>query len=572
MTDMCQHIQLEISTAHDLGEDLSSSAHNHLRSCDACQAFQRDIGRLDRLLGRGRVELSPPLSKPTPSSRWRLQPVAVALGLGLLVGAIGAGSTRVAVVEAASLGDRVRLASTQTSEFSADLLIYEFGWSREVTARSFTGTVTYRAPETYRLNVIDQTVYPSPVPPNDLSIAFDNGAVTTRAIADCSAPPCSVVSQSWQNLKPFDQSLLLPLEIITPFDSFASPVGLEVAGPLEVEGESALLIRSTVSASPMIRSITQFGNWRDLHPGDTTLIWLADDRMTPLRVEVRPVDTPARQLWATRRGYLDPPDRPILIIDLDRSTDFATNLALDHGAIDGGFRDGVTAAPIPAVPDGFTEHRKGHWNLPEGGAVQLRAWSNGRAWLMVEQTEAWSGDHLFGLASPFVTPIDTEFGVVYLDPEGERLGVHAATADYLISGTIGAQSLVGIARSLSLDALPVPEDWDEAGITTTTPVGALAPTGVDWRVSTLVSEGAVTMLLSGNGDQRITFTAKEGSQLLPPSGPDQIAVTVRALSGRYDAGTGELEWVEAGQVLTMQSPTVDLETLVGLADTLEVVE
>jgi hypothetical protein len=75
--------------------------------------------------------------------------------------------------------------------------------------------------------------------------------------------------------------------------------------------------------------------------------------------------------------------------------------------------------------------------------------------------------------------------------------------------------------------------------------------------------------MTGSGTRSVLVTQSEGTRLEPPTGPDYSEVTVRGATGRYDASTATLEWVEDDRIVRMRSDTVAMDDLLELAATLE---
>ncbi|HEX6301783.1 MAG TPA: hypothetical protein VF148_15090 [Acidimicrobiia bacterium] len=583
----CDQAMLQISVAHDEGRGLSPSAADHIAECHACSDFAARIDDLDGLLARGDYDRSPDLTPAvmeratrTRTQWWSIAAVAlVGIVVGALIGGLG---TRPDIGQAQDLGELFHTSATDLEGLSADLLVVERGVHPIISERVYTGSIDYAAPERLSIRLIDTTRYPGPEwPANDVRLTISNGDLVTVAGSPCpvsALPDCLVgpATRAVRDQPPFDDGVLLPLEIAGPARSLARPGGVEVLGTTDLDGTPTIQVRSTVAAVELIGAITDHGAWRELHPTDRVLMWLDEETLVPLRVEVFATGSPERELWQLRHDYDDEPgdDAPIFIIEL-------TNLVPEPGQVEGdapgdapsrGFVDGDVDIPQPNLPAGFEPHRSGFWLLPDGGRVEVASWNDGRSWLMVELVTQWEEPRLFGLSLPFVEPIDLDEGSVgYLSPTGDALAVHGETSEVLISGSVPTETLVEAAASVGVRGLAVPSSWQEASTVDIAklPDGTMVPDVEGWSVLGRVDEERTTILLTGSGARSVIVSQSPGNRLDPPTGPDYSGVEVRGADGRYNASEATLEWVEVGQVIRMRSETVGLAELVEIAGTLE---
>ncbi|HEY3428144.1 MAG TPA: hypothetical protein VGK83_05685 [Acidimicrobiia bacterium] len=575
---LCEPAQLELSIAHDEDRTPSGDFRSHIDDCQHCQRFKAALPSLDRKLARDATHLSPPFRSLVrrPMRDW--QPVAAALLAGLVAGALMSGFGRVASVQAHELRSLYDMASPSLRGLSANLRVVERGWHPAVPERQYLGTITYSAPESLAIALSDETRYPhTDWQANNLDLRFVDGDLSIRsslscpvdALPDCQPPP---MVRSIADLKPFDEAVLVPLEIVGPSRSLTWWSGIRVLGETEIDGREVVQVETTVSGSDLLTAITDHGAWRGLHPTDRTLIWLDRQTLVPLRIEVFAARSAERQLWAGRHGYSDERTEPLVIVEIDSLDLGGFDIEVEaRTALAGGFV--AAAAPIltPSLPSGFADHRQGQWLLPEGGTVWVRSWSDGRAWLMIESTQEWHEPHLFGLASPFVEPLALGGGgIAYLSADQNRIAVHSETSDVVISGSVPVETLVEAAVSLNVRGQLVPRDWDESAVVSAhqIPSGTLVPSASGWSLAGLVDGQRRVMLLVGSANQNVIIEAEPGDRLDTPTGPDFSEVEVRGASGRFDAGAGTLEWIEGGILMRMRSSSVALETLLELADSM----
>jgi len=576
----CEHVQYELSVAHDERRPPSTEATDHLDSCQDCAAFQRDLSRLDLLLAAGDVSRAPDVTDVVrravdrPRRQWTW--VAAVVVVGMALGAVTAGIGRLDVIHAQELDVLFHTASPSVLGLEAELVVVERGWHPEVPERVYAGSLRYTAPEQLAIRLNDTTAYPSADwTPNDVSVEFSDGdlvAVTSspcpvEALPGCQKPPAST---SIQGLRPFDPGLRKPLEIVGPAASLTWWSGLEVVGTPTLDGRPTIQVETTVAGADLIGAITDRGAWRELHPTDRVLMWLDEKTVVPVRIEVFAARSTERDLWEIRRGYADGETEPIFIVALSQMTTEPAAVDVDTppDARSGGFTDGPAQVPPPDLDAGFTLHRSGQRTLHDGGQVEVASWSDGRAWVVIEATEAWSEPRLFGLASPFAQPVDLDDGSVgYLDPVGDAVAIHTDGLDLVVSGSVSEETLVAIARSLELTGRPVPPDWVQASVVEAAmlPVGTLLPRVEGWSILGMSVDERTTILMTGTGSRRVLITSQPGERLDPPTGPDVVAVDVRDTVGRFDAARATLEWVEGAQVIRMESETLGRDELVALA-------
>jgi hypothetical protein len=583
----CDHAMLEISVSHDEGRETSASVVAHIQECGECARFAAGIRDLDGLLARGEHSRAPDITTEVMervarrrTQWWSIAAVAlVGITVGALIGGMG---TRLDVGQAQDLSELFHTAGTDLEGLSADVVVVERGVHPTVPERVYTGSIDYAAPEQLAIELLDTTEYPDPEwLANDVRLTISNGDVVTEAGSPCpvaALPECLVAptKRAVQDQPPFDDGVLLPLEIVGPARTLSLPSGIEVLGTTDLDETPAIQVRSTVAAVELVGAITGHGAWRELHPTDEVLMWLDEETLVPLRLEVFATDSPERELWQLRHDYDDDPadDAPIFIVELSNLVTQPSRIDIDvpADAPSRGFVDEGVVVPSPVLPDGFEPHRSGFWLLANGVRVELASWSDGRSWLMVETVSGWEEPRLFGNALAFVESIELgEDSIGYLSPTGNALAIHSETAEFLVSGSVSRETLVEAARALGVSGLRVPSTWEEASTVEVAdlPAGTMVPDVEGWSVLGRKDETGTTILLTGSGARTVIISQTPGSRLDPPTGPDYSEVEVRGLDGRYNASEATLEWVEDGQVIQMRSETVVLAELVDLAFSLE---
>lgn len=584
--DICDDTRLSLSIAHDEGRPPDEQTARHVADCAECTAFEQSLSELDGLLAAGRFDKSPEIATPVierlrsrPRTQWwAVAAVAfIGIAIGALVGGVG---TRLDTVQARDLDELFHEASSSLAGFTADLVVVERGWHPEVPERVYTGNVAYTAPESLNLELIDTTAYPSQDwVENDVSITIANGDFLSTAsskcplaaLPECQEPP-SLIAISERI--PFEESPVSPLDFTGESSGSMSWSGIDVVGLTVLEGRDTIQVATTVAGVEMISGLTQLGAWREFHPTDRVLLWLDEETLVPIRVEVTAAGSPERALWQVRRGYEDNPGGdPILIVEL---VDFSAHVPsvdvdLPGSVRSAGFIETSVDVPHPTLPPGFTEHRSGRWTLPDGGSVDAATWSNGRAWVMVEMTSSWTEPRLFGLSTPFARAVDLGEGSVgQLDPLSGSVAIHARGVDVLVSGSLPESELIDAASTLGVDGLPLPPEWEQASMTDVDdlPRGTLVPNVDGWDLLAKAAGDQTSLLLVGTGNRAVIIDQEPGTRLDPPMGADSVAVDVRDRTGRYEPGSGTLEWIEEGVVIRIRSDSVGSDELMLIAESL----
>ena len=241
-----------------------------------------------------------------------------------------------------------------------------------------------------------------------------------------------------------------------------------------------------------------------------------------------------------------------------------TRLGVDHEPADRG--EGFVG---PALP-GLRPYR-----AARVGQDEIRTWTDGRAWVKVRSTTAWTGSRLFGDLGAVVRPIRVGSGVAYVAEDCTRVGIHGDELDVVVTGSVAPAELQRIAGSLGVVGRPVPDGWAEAS--TVTLAGARravpglleVPAGAGFSTPGARADGrSVVLVYAGPGDRGLVLASRAADSLTPPLDTDAVGVVVRDRVARWSPRRGELEWVEAGRLWSLRSSTVGLVELVQLADSL----
>lgn len=598
-------LRVSLALDRELAPPEAEELDRHLATCPECASYLRTLERLRRELRYEALEEVPDVTGRVleavgerralaPALR-RLVPVAAAFVAGLLLGAILGGLPFRPAPElvAADLPEQVLSAQGDVSSLIATLSVTERGWHPDVPVRTYRGRFLYRAPESVGVFLSDQTLYPSDAwVPNHVSWMVDADIWWQAGPAPCpreALPACTPPEprvRAMADREPFSEAAPVPLDLVVPAGSFLPVTEPEPLGTRSIGGRRSVGVEVTAAqVRSLLGGLLGAGNWREVHPADRVELWLDEEALVPLEVWVYAAEGPGRELWATRHGYRDDPEIPILEA---RVEDVVLGEALADDAFPpppagaevrrAGFRDlpwEAVDGPEPAeLPDGFAPHRAGEL---EGSGVAVRTWSDGRSWLKVRATRGWEGARLFGDLGPAVREADLgEAGVVYVGAGGTRVALHGEGIDLEVSGSLPEAVLLRVVGSLGVEGRPVPTGWAEASTVSLSEAaaalpGLLAPAELEGFGSPAVRlEGdTVTLSYVGPGARAFRLTQNPGEALSPPLDDDVRGVALRGTSARYTPVRGELEWAEGGLVVSLRSDTLSLAELVGVAERLE---
>ena len=603
----CDDAQPLISSSLD--EELSPAQADalaaHQESCGSCRDF---AGGLVALRQRLRVQPLGQVPDVTAGVRARLEGAAPRTGFqdrgalrdllrvaavfvaGFVVSALVVAQLAPAPVLAADLGERVLIAQTQVHALSAEVSVVERNWHPDVPERTYTGRLRYRAPESLRLQLEDHTTYPSADwLPNDVDRYVDDDVAASTGLRPCPSalqPSCSAWgarTHRWRGRAPFADAVRTPLDIVVPATSFALTGPVRDLGRRTIDGKAAFGVAvSAAQARPLLDAVLATGNWREVHHADVTHVWLEERSLTPLAVEVRPAQGDERRVWAAARGLADRAGEPFLTITFEdvRSNEAADDVEVPPQDVaapttDAGFVDmpGQRSQVTPSwLPEDVTEHRAGR-----DGDVMVTSWSDGRAWLRIQSTPSWRGPRLFGDLGAIVRPVPLGDGTAYVGGGGSTIGLHLPELDIAIDGTFDEATLLRVAGSLGIAGEAVPAGWREGTATTVAEAAREVPGLLVARnvpgfaePAVHVDSAAVVSSYVGAGSRGFVLAQRPGEVLPPPFDADVLGVTVRGERGRFTPARGALEWVEDGRVLTLESTSLGLRELLGIAQQLGV--
>jgi hypothetical protein len=537
-------------------------------------------------------------------SRSLVAAAACAAVAGFVAGAVFVGTGRdPRSPAAADLPQRVVAAQSGITSLDARFRIVERSLSPAdsrpgpAEARVRDGRLVYEAPESLALTVGGESGTRLIVDGEGWWQASGRRC-SPEATATCPGGTTRWV-RSVSGRAPFSDQAPVPLELVSPVDSFTLAAAPASLGSRRVAGRDAIGVWVTAAqVAPLLDGLAPAG-LRAVHPTDRAELWLDRDHLVPLELIVRASDDPARPRWAAERGVTEAAGDVVLSFTVGSAT---INGPVDRELfalptrpppderVDAGFRPGLSngdagstsvgdgsaaVAPSP-LPDGFARYRAGVVVAPGAPDVTVRAYTDGRAWFTVRTTTEWAGRRLFGSIGPSVRAVDLgDAGVGYGSDDGRSIAVHGAGFDVVVTGSLPFEELRGLAASLGVTGIAVPPSWDEAASASLDQAAAaademLVARGVEGfgPPAVRISGDMVTQVYAGAGDRGFTLVQSADDQLPPPPAADAVGVEVRGVEGRYGYDRGQLEWVERGSAHSLASQTLSLGELLAIAEVL----
>ena len=370
---------------------------------------------------------------------------------------------------------------------------------------------------------------------------------------------------------PFSVMVPAPLDAVVPSSVLRNGIEPERFVSGDLLGRPTLgFIVTAAQAGSLLDAYFEVGNWREVHPTDPVAIWLDRDSFIPLRVAVSPGGSTDRALWAARRGYVDEPGTPYLVVEyvaVDLTGEVAITGPGGEGAeVDAGFRSDPNLVPpadpgLPLVVAGTVRGRV---------TTTVWAWSDGRAWIRLDLTEEWAGPGLFGNDGSAVREIGGPGGPVFASGGGDKVYVHGDGFDALITGSVASAALEELASKLPGVRLSLPADWPEAPAELEATARAWLPSGLAEYSEPIVRASGETVQvdLFAAGGRSVRIVSRPASLLSPPLDPDARAVEVRGTTGRYSPMLGLLEWTEGETSVSIGSADASLDELLAIAASL----
>jgi len=650
----CERARRAISERMDgerLSPRLTAAVERHVAGCAACAAFEagawklREAARFEvapavpdlvdsimasvereqerapvrlRLLPGGRAR------RPLLPRRIRLVPAAAALAVGLVAGSVAVGGPwqrpEGLSVDAAEVTRGVAAAATTLSAYQARFAVTEYHFASDVPVREFSMNVWFKAPERFRLDVVDHTQYPSTeVTPNDLELIVNGSSWYSVGPSACPIDVCPPSETVVENRVPFSSTTPAPTDLILPVTSLADANQLTIVGRGSMLGRPAIEVRLPFDrAEPLFPFLSLGGSWRPFFGSDQVDLWLDASSWFPLSYAVYPAQGRERDEWALRFGLpSESPRQPIfqvVALSVDREPPSAGTFRIpqtrgerDQGAKPVSISQASKEAGFqPVEPENVDGLDLYQVVLPPASTSQgeppqtLITYSKGLAWLKLGQTRGWASNTLYGPVGLQAQEVSLANGsVAYYEPatadHGRRLSIHAAGTDLYIETNLPRDQLLDVAGSLPVTGMPIPAAWavrrSPEGVTERVtlaqaaaempfpillPASEALPAGYEVASAEIVRLQEDTALnvyfqqLDTNlGTEPIRLHEERAEKLPPASSAAQSEVEVRDVIGRWTPDRNQLEWVEQGVYLSLDAAGQSLADLLAVAASLE---
>ena len=646
----CERVQAILSDRLDgerAPERVAAAVDDHRSNCARCQTFEagtlllrrsvrvRPVEPMPDLVGaimtrvasEAKAHPRPPRRIPSPiprhnrrRSRVRLTPMIAATIAGLMAGSLVVGGPFERAVDtpiaAAAVVANVQETAPSLDAFAASYTITEHGLSADVAERQLHMNVSFLAPQRFRLDVEDETTYPSTRwTPTDLtfvtvgSSTYLSGA--TGCPADLPAGGCPPTRSTMTIRSVYSVQAPVPADLILPLTTFSSADGIQVLGADQIAGRDAVRLRLTFSRARALFPFLELGGtWRPFYDDDRVDLWLDAEGWFPLRYSVYPSNAPPRGAWELRFGLpAEPTDEPILDVLLT-SLDGRSPAPATFD-VPGRFRNpSVPLASFPRrvgyLPVTLTSPGELHLSSavvpPSDGPDVPRSvllYTDGMSYVRLGERPDWMGTTLFGPMGEGAQQVELVGGsIAYYEPEGDgfgrRLAIHTPGTNVFLESNLPRDQLLALAGSLPIRGEVLPRSWrtvtgsgisveqvspDEA--VARSPIAVELPSSLPAGYVVASAQVASDSATVGNDVIAVSFVFRqretdraggaivlhvERRDALPPaSSANQMLLTFEGVEARWTPGRYQLEWISDGAYLSLQGDQ-DLATLLSLAD------
>jgi outer membrane lipoprotein-sorting protein len=641
----CDRAQAVLSARLDgdrAPERVGAAADAHAATCARCQAFEAGalrvrtsvrvrpaepvpdlvgsiMTRVTAEAGARPRRVTPAPGRRHPSRSRRLAPVLAATIAGVMAGSVVVGgpwqrSTTTPIAAAAVVAD-VQAAAPTLDSFAATFAVTEHGLSPDVPERRLRMEVAFLAPQRFRLDVRDETTYPSTRwTPTDLTFIADGSSTyrsgATGCPADLPAGGCPPTRTTITTRSAYSVRAPAPADLVLPLTTFSSADGIQVLGTDRVAGRDAIRVQLTFARAQALFPFLQLGGtWRPFFANDRVELWLDASGWFPLRYTVYPSTDPARTPWELRFGIPhEPTDEPIFDVRLT---------SLDPDAPDPATFEVPGWSSAPSVPLASFPRRVGYLPVTptSPGALTLSSavvppgddpdaprsvllYTDGMAYVRIGERPDWTATRLFGPVDQAAQQVDLSGGsVAYYEPAGDglgrRLAIHASTTNVFLESNLPRAQLLTLAASLPVRGEAIPDAWrtltgSGISIEQVAPDVALARSPIALALPSTLPAGYVLASgqvmshtnAAGSDVIAVSFVFRQrqsdavggpivlhvqaGAALPPASSADQVVVSLDGMRARWTPGRGQLEWIEGDAYLSLQGGP-GLPTLLALA-------
>ena len=621
----CRHAQRAVSAAMDgehLGAAERAAIDAHIAGCAECRAFVEGSARVRTAVRIRSAEAVPDLTDRIMASvargsarpvRWggpvrprRFLPAIAAAIAGLLVGSSlvgGPWASRAQVASASEIARAIRDVAPSIEAFQGSYAITERGLAADVPERRLTMNLAYLAPQRFRLQVRDETAYPTTAwTPTNIDYVQDMPATFLSGPTGCPATlagDCPLTRETVTQKTPYSAAAPLPADLIAPIATFGSVDGVQVVGDGTVDDHHTVQVdMSFARAAPLFPFLRLGGTWRPFFADDEVRVWLDTSGWYPVRIEVSPSRDPERLSWEMRFGLRhETPGTTILDVALVSAS--STPPAPSSFAIPGRQATPVQLSAARRVL-GYqpaTPAEPGRLSLVSllapgrAAPTSVLLYADGLDYLKIGEDPAWAGPQPFGPVTLNAERVAVRgVGPALYEPAADgvdrRLAIHAASTDLFLETNLPREDLLAIASSLDLRSR-LPRAWGSIRsgrlvIQQVRPAIVLAEAGLN-RIGDDLPLGyapaSATRTFDAGNETGITITFRHrdtdaaGPPLTlhrgvadagPTTAPDQVRVTIGSGRGLFTPSTSVLTWSDAGSSWSLQGD-ITLARLVAIA-------
>ena len=579
----------------------------HVAGCERCRSELAALESVRRALRTGVVGDVPDLVAPIVErieneragterrAEWkvraRIAAIAATVAAVILAGAwLPDSGDPPQTALASAVAREVRARSLALEAYRATFAIIERGWHPDVGTRTFSAEVEFRAPQSFRLTISDETDYPAGEwPANDISLVANPRAWWLREPTSCapaSLPGCAgadieIEQRALTERQPFDGTIGLPTDIVLPVQTLADSPGFQVSEGGAIDGHDVLHVSLPHrQALPLLTSMEAGGSWRTFYPSDVVDLWIDEATGFPLRFEVRAAASAERRIWAARHGYDDEPGDVLLEVS---ATDFSEPSSFAPGTFTPPQRGTVSTA-------GFERSAWGPAWLEPAATLGLRpfvagrtatgqsvlSYARGMTWIKVLGTHDAAGSSA-EMGSEEIRLPDGRWG--YYEPatwrQGRTLEMFSGRKRVLVETNLPRADLLAIAASINFDgerlserragplgARRVSEEELQALDFVRMPTYLPEGYGLSSAFTSRTSTGIVTATAYYRGNEiefdglGVRITQSRGVELLPPSPDVAVNLELGRREVRWFPRRGEIDWIENGVYRVISAPSL----------------
>lgn len=564
----------------------------HLETCAECRAVEKRLRGVVAAVRLQTVEAVPNLTEAIMERiteeqplilkrqervrRFRIGAAAAVVTAAVLVGSSLPWLQDGSVASAADVTGSVRAAARALESYRAEYRIVERGWHEAVPVRRFDVRVSFNAPETMSLSIEDRSNYPSAVwPRNDVRLLADPNGWWIKEPRPCpvAALPICVdtleIERGVTDRQPFDGGSRLPTDLILPLETLAGSENFRVVGERVIAGHAAYELEMEFrDAQPFVAAVEAGGSWRTFEPTDRVEMFIDRATWFPLLVRVTPAGA-------------EQPDLVVRAVSLNDTDE-------GEGDIDvpatGTLRDGGWTpedpesldVPAPGFLSGLEPYRSGSTSTGR----EVLSYARGLTWLKVAAEPA--GRNSYPRTAESVR-LSNGSPAYYLPADwylSRRVDLFTSSQHIVLESNLSREDLIEVAASISVVARRAPDppgvdvvSVDEAFALEFAREPSYLPEGYRPSSAYVFPDGSGTASEVTYRRSEIEFDGlgirlvqSDAVEFLPPSSQEFQSVVLDGVRARWSPDAGELQWISRGVYRSITAPSLDLGTVLAIAN------